>query len=266
MSDASGAPATPPPRPRRRDSVVTEPLSILLLLATWQVLSMVVANRLFPGPITVGAELIELTAGGPLLVDLGKTLGRALLAFVIAMVIGTAIGIALGRVQVLDRLFSSWLVVGLNLPAIVIAIVLYIWLGLTEFALVLAVVVNKAPLVIATVREGTRSFSRDYEELAKAFRFSFGRRLRYIFAPQLMPFVLAAARTGLSLIWKIVLVFEVLGSDGGVGYRVSVMFQFFDITGILAYTTAFILVVLAIEYGLLRPLERRLLGWRWDRD
>ena len=77
-----------------------------------------------------------------------------------------------------------------------------------------------------------------------------------------MPFVLAAARTGLSLIWKIVLVFEVLGSDGGVGFRVSVFFQFFDITGLLAYTVAFILVVLAFEYLVMRPIERRVLRWR----
>ena len=98
-----------------------------------------------------------------------------------------------------------------------------------------------------------RSFDPDYDELGRAFRMPFDRRLRLIFVPQLMPFVLAAARTGLSLIWKIVLVFEVLGSDGGVGFRISVFFQFFDIKGILAYTTAFILVVFVFEYLILRP-------------
>ena len=37
-------------------------------------------------------------------------------------------------------------------------------------------------------------------------------------------------------------------------------FQFFDIKGILAYTTAFILVVLGLRIpGVLRPLERRVL-------
>jgi NitT/TauT family transport system permease protein len=76
--------------------------------------------------------------------------------------------------------------------------------------------------------------------------------------------MLAAARTGLSLIWKIVLVFEVLGSDGGVGYRISVLFQFFDISGILAYSAAFIIVVLALEWALLRPLERKVLQWRTE--
>lgn len=228
----------------------------------WQILSMIFAHRLFPSPILVAQEMWDAATTGHLLADLGRTLARATTAFIIAMALGTAIGIAFGRLRCIDRLFSGWLLVGLNLPAIVVAIVLYIWLGLTEFALILAVVINKVPLVIATVREGVRSFSADFDELGKAFRMSPLRRLRFIFVPQLMPYSLAAARTGLSLIWKIVLVFEVLGSDGGVGYRVAIMFQFFDIAGILAYTASFILVVLAFEYGALRPLERRMLQWR----
>ena len=152
--------------------------------------------------------------------------------------------------------------VGLNLPAIVVAIVCYIWIGLTEFALIIAVVINKVPLVTTTIREGVRSFAPEFDELADAFRLPTGKRIRVIYVPQLTPFILAAARTGISLIWKIVLVFEVLGSDGGVGFRVGVFFQFFDIKGVLAYTIVFILVVIAIEYRILRPLEHRVLRWR----
>ena len=237
-------------------------MSLPLLLLLWQALAMAFPHRLLPAPSAVAVELWLLAADGPLLSDLGKTLLRATTAFLIAMALGTALGIVLGRTRWLDRLFSGWLLVGLNLPAIVVAIVLYIWLGLTEFSLILAVVINKVPLVIATIREGVRSFSADFDELGKAFRMSPLRRLRLIFVPQLMPYILAAARTGLSLIWKIVLVFEVLGSDGGVGYRIAIMFQFFDIAGILAHTASFIIVVLAFEYGALRPLERRMLQWR----
>ena len=223
---------------------------------------MIFVHRLFPSPILVAQEMWEAATAGKLMADLARTLARAAIAFVCAMVLGTAIGIAFGRVRWVDRLFSGWLLVGLNLPAIVIAIVLYIWLGLNELSLILAVILNKVPLVISLTREGVRSFSSDLDELGKVFRMSAWRRLRLIFVPQLMPYVLAAGRTGLSLIWKIVLVFEVLGSDGGVGYRVSIMFQFFNIAGILAYTTSFILVVLAFEYGVMRPVERRMLKWR----
>ena len=50
----------------------------------------------------------------------------------------------------------------------------------------------------------------------------------------------------------------------GIGFRIQAFFQFFDITGIFAYTIAFILVVFAFEYLVLRPLEGRVLRWRTD--
>ena len=228
----------------------------------WQVLASLFPSRLFPSPIDVAGHIWVLATTDKLVADFAKTLWRSAVAFVLSMIIGSAIGIALGRIRWLDRLFAGWVVVGLNLPSIVIAIVLYIWLGLSEFSLILAVMCNKIPLVVTTIREGVKSFSRDYDELADAFRMPFARRLRLILLPQLMPFVLAAARTGLSLIWKIVLVFEVLGSDGGVGFRINVFFQFFDMEGILAYTVVFIAIVVVIEYGIMRPLEQRVSGWR----
>ncbi|SMY06973.1 ABC transporter permease [Flavimaricola marinus] len=239
-----------------------EAASLPLLLLVWQLLAMLADHRLFPTPFEVFREIWHLATERYLLEDLGKTLGRAALAFVASMTIGIAIGGALGRARTLDRLFSSWILIGLNIPAIVVAIACYIWLGLSEFALILAVTINKTPLVAVTMREGVRALDTGLTELAQAYRVPFLRRMRLFLVPQLMPFVLTSARTGLSLIWKIVLVFEVLGSDGGVGFRIGVYFQNFDITGILAYTLAFMAVVIAFEYFVMRPLERRVLGWR----
>ena len=239
-------------------------LSLPLLLLLWQVAAMVAASRFLPSPILVAQHVVDLAATGHLIADFAKTLVRALIGFTVAMAVGGLLGFALGRNSAADRLFGSWVVVGLNLPAIVIAIICYIWLGLSEFALIVAVVINKTPLVITMIREGVRSFLPDYDELARAFRMPLARRLRLIYLPQLMPFVMAAARTGLALIWKIVLVFEVLGSDGGVGFRVGIFFQYFDMAGILSYTTVFVTMVLVFEHGLLRPVERRVARWRQD--
>ena len=237
-------------------------LSLPLLLVIWQAVSMIVAHRLFPDPVTVIGELVDLAVNKRLMADVAKTLTRAMIAFFVAMTIGIAIGGVLGRFRSLDRLFSNWVLIGLNIPAIVVAITCYIWLGLTEFALILAVVINKTPLVAVTMREGVRAIDHGLAELARSYRVGFWRRVRRFIVPQLMPYVLTAARTGLSLIWKIVLVFEVLGSDGGVGFRIGIFFQHFDITGILAYTMAFMTLVILIEYLVLRRVEARVLGWR----
>jgi NitT/TauT family transport system permease protein len=59
-----------------------------------------------------------------------------------------------------------------------------------------------------------------------------------------------------------VLVVELLGRSDGVGFQLGVFFQFFDITSILAYSFAFIAVVMGIELFVLAPLDRRLSAWR----
>ena len=102
---------------------------------------------LTPTPIVVFVEVYELAREGSLFPDIAKTLTRAAIAFVVAMFVGIVIGSALGRFRSLDGLFGNWILIGLNIPAIVVAITFYIWFGLTEFALIIAVVVNKAPLV-----------------------------------------------------------------------------------------------------------------------
>jgi NitT/TauT family transport system permease protein len=73
---------------------------------------------------------------------------------------------------------------------------------------------------------------------------------------------LGSARNGLAMIWKIVLVVELLGRSNGVGFQIGSYFHFFDITGILAYTLAFALVIFSIEALLLRPLETHINRWR----
>ncbi len=115
---------------------------------------------------------------------------------------------------------------------------------------------------MVTVREGARAVQPELLQVAKAFRLSRLRTLRRVYLPQLYPYLMAAARGGLSLIWKIVLVVELLGRSNGIGFRLSELFSFFDIAGILAYTAVFAVIVLLIEGLMLRPLERHLTAWR----
>jgi NitT/TauT family transport system permease protein len=86
--------------------------------------------------------------------------------------------------------------------------------------------------------------------------------LRHVVWPQLQPFLIGAARSGLALTWKIILVVELLGRSNGMGYQLHLYFQMFNVSGILAYTLAFIGVIQIIESGLLKPLDERARRWR----
>jgi NitT/TauT family transport system permease protein len=236
-------------------------LSAVLLLALWQAASLA-GSTLLPGPAAVARALATDITEGPLLSDLGATLARVVASFVIAMAAGSAIGILMGRSKRVDGLFDLWLVLGLNVPALVIIILCYLWIGLNETAAVAAVALNKVASSAVILREGARSMDNSLLQVAEVLRLPWARRMRRTYLPQLYPYFMAATRSGLSLIWKIVLVVELIGRSNGVGFRLGLYFQFFDIANILAYSASFIAIVLAVEGFAIRPLERRLTRWR----
>ena len=237
-------------------------VSLLSLLAIWEAAAWFAHSRLFPGAGTVLVTLADEAMHGDLLHHLGATLARVAVAFVLAMAIGTAVGLAMARSRVIDALLDSGVVLLLNLPALVIAVLLYVWLGLTEAAAIGAVTLSKLPSVVVTLREGARTLDHDLSDMARSFHLGVWRTLRHVTLPQLSPFFLVASRTGLALIWKIVLVVELLGRPDGIGYAIQVFFQLFDVRRLIAYALAFVAVVLAVEWGVLQPLERRLARWR----
>jgi NitT/TauT family transport system permease protein len=236
--------------------------SFVILVVAWEIGARWSGLRAFPTIEAIAAAAIDEAVRGQLLHHLAVTFARVAASFVVAMALGAALGLAMGRWRGFDLLFDGWVILLLNMPALVVAVLAYVWFGLTEAAAIGAVALNKLPLVAVTMREGARSLDPGYAAMAEAFRIGRWRRLRYVVAPQLVPFFLVAARSGLALIWKIVLVVELLGRSDGIGFLIQLYFQLFDVPRILACALAFVAVVQLIEWGVLQPLERRWGAWR----
>lgn len=238
--------------------------SLATFVALWQVVAMIAGDpRRFPTPAIVFGVMSQLALAGALWSNIAVTLERLVYAFTAAMVIGSIIGILLGMYPKADQFFDPWLILFLNLPAIVTITLCLIWGGMNQTAIVTAVALNKIPNTAVTMREGTRGLSRDLNEMASVYNFGWWKTLRHVTLPQLAPFFAAAARAGLALIWKIVLVVEAFGGNGrGVGYQIFIAFQEFDVATILAYALAFIIIVQIIEFTVMQPLIARVNRWR----
>lgn len=238
-------------------------LSLLALLGFWALLAWAKADPMvLPGPQIVLPRIASEAASGALWVHLGATLWRVVQAFFCAMSLGLVLGLVMGLSPWLNRWLDPWLVVFLNLPALVVIVLCFLWIGLNETAAIVAVAINKIPLVTAMMREGARALNGPLGDMAQVFGMSPYARLRHILLPQLAPHLAATARAGLSLIWKIVLVVEFLGRGQGVGFKIHLHFQMFDVTMVMAYALSFIAVMLAIETLILQPLENRARRWR----
>lgn len=243
-------------------SRLTRAFSVVLLLLVWELLAIIIADRILPTPVAVLARLVAEASSGELFRQVGITLGRVAASFVVAMLVGTAIGIVMGSSRRWNLLLDAPLMVALNMPALVIIILVFVWFGLNEFAVVLAVALNKIPTVVVSVREGARAIDAELLQVGHVFGLPRRSIFLMVYLPQLYPYLMAATRNGIALIWKIVLVAELLGCSSGVGFKLGTFFQFFDIASVLAYTAVFIGLFALLETLVLRPLERRLAGWR----
>ena len=246
-----------------RPEALTTVLSIAGLLSLWVVAGLLTDDpQILPAPWALLPLFAQEIASGELWHHLSATIIRVLWAFALAMSLGLALGLAMGRSPAVNRWLDPWLVVFLNLPALVLIVLCYLWIGLTEAAAIAAVTLNKIPNVAIVLREGARALSPDLDAMAQVYRMPWRTRFRHVLLPQLAPFIVAAARGGIAVIWKIVLVVEFLGRSSGIGFQFHLYFQLFDVAMVLVYAFSFIAVMLLVEWLLLQPWERRATRWR----
>ena len=237
-------------------------LSLAGLIAVWAVAAALAQSRLLPGPLEIAAATLAEIQSGELPFHMACTLARVIGSFAFAMILGLVAGYAMGRSKTVERYADPWLIVLINMPALVTVIFAYVWIGLKETAAILAVAVNKLPNVIVIIREGARALDPELDEMAGAFKFTWLTRIRHVTIPQFAPYLAACSRSGLSIVWKIVLVVELIGRPNGVGFVLGSAFSLFDMAQILSYAICFIVLMLVIEGYLVQPLERRANRWR----
>lgn len=238
-------------------------ISLVGLIILWALAAKLGADpTILPGPAEVWSLVVSETASGELPRHMLATLRRVLFAFTLAMGFGLIIGIAMGLHAGLNKWFGAWLVVLLNIPALVVIVLCYLWIGLNEVAAITAVALNKTAMVAVTIREGVHALDPKLRDMATSFRMSPMARLRHVILPQLWPFIASSTRNGLAIIWKIVLVVEFLGRSDGVGFQIHLYFQLFETGYVLAYALSFVALMLIVEYGLISAAETRAIAWR----
>ena len=236
--------------------------SVAALVVVWAAVAALARSEYLPTPYAVAAFIAADVVHGDMLFNIGMTLWRATAAFVLAMGIGCGLGLLFGRVASADALFMPWVLVLMNTPVLVIGVLCFIWFRTTEASAILAVVLAKFPNNTIIIRDGVRAFDPGLDDVACIYRLGAWARLRHLYLPQAMPFVIAAARSGIGIVWKIVLVIELFGLSSGVGFAIAKYFGLFEVKEIIGYSVAFSLVMLAVETLILQPLDTYARRWR----
>lgn len=244
------------------EGVYNRALSLLVLVVLWQLVSILISERYVPGPLPTLSALAETAASGELAKHFVATMVRMLSSFALAMAVGMVLGVIMGLYRRGEQFLDLGVMVMLTIPGLCYVIISFMWLGLNDRAAVVAIAWTTFPVITINLWQGVKAIDQRLTDMAAAFRASRLRRTVRVVIPQVLPYVMAAARFALGIIWKVTVLVELLGRPDGVGYMLNHSFQMFQMANVFAWTLFFTFVMLSIELAVLKPLENRLFAWR----
>jgi NitT/TauT family transport system permease protein len=248
--------------PLGRQNLVIRAASALSLVLIWVVAAAILPSSILPGPLLVIDALATDVQTGILWPNMWVTLTRTLGAFALAMIVATVFGVVMGLNRKAERFFDTWLIVGMTMPALVTIIVVFMVVGLNETGTIIAAAAPTLAMLTINVWEGIKGIDTKLIHMARAFRVPRSRVVSSVIMPQVAPTLMASARFGLGLVWKMILFIELLGRSDGVGYQIQFNYMLFNMSQVLAWALAFLVVMLVIEIGVFGFIERKLFHWR----
>ncbi|WP_146617656.1 ABC transporter permease [Rhodoplanes serenus] len=248
----------------RTASLARIAISVVAVLLIWQVVSMVVTNRLLlVPPADVAAALVHEMVDGAMWTNATATVTAVVTSFVVSVAIGVAIGLALASSRMLSLTGGPVLSALNSVPIIALAPLFIAWLGLgftSKFVLVILVAVFP---VVVTTEAGLRATDPQLVEAARSFNARPMQIFTTVTFPYALPFIVSGVRVAWARALVGIVVAEFFGSFAGFGFAILSASQTFDTARVLGY------VIMLGAMGLIgsvlfASLERRLAPWRQE--
>jgi len=227
--------------------IVQATASMLVLAAFWQILSWVFPPFLFPPVSEVVSRTIEILVTGSLLTDVLLTAGRIFGGLFGAFVFGAILALAIGQSKTIENFVAPVLTFFQGIPALSWVVFAIIWFKGIEFRVLFIMVMTTLPAFTFQILDAFRSMSKDLFEMTMAFRPSRWTLFRFLSAPTIVPGIPTAWKVNLGNAARVVVVAELVGATGGVGYELLRQQQLFDMAGALAWTIQLVLFVLVVQ-------------------
>lgn len=195
------------------------------------------------------------------------SLRRMITGFALAVLAGTVIGWTIARYEYLNRNLRP-LIMGLQtLPSICWVPLTILWFGISEKAIIFAIVTGSAFSIALSVEAAIRNVDPLYIKAARTMGASESSIYRNVILPAGLPDILAGLKQGWIFAWRALISGEILTSSMGLGQLLDEGRKLSDITQVMAAILIIILIGLAVDKWVFGFFERKLrLRWGLERS
>lgn len=225
-------------------------------ILVWQLGALYVDNHIIlVGPWDTVLALGRLIPDGDFWRSIAYSFGKITLGFLSAFGAGVFLGSLGYRAAFVRDLLEPVMVLLKSIPVASFVILALIWAGSENLSVLIAFIVV-LPMIYVNTLAGLGSTDGKLLEMAKVFRMSAGKKIRYIYVPALVPYLKSGCRIALGMSWKSGVAAEVIGiPDHSIGEKLYMAKIYLNTADVLAWTLVIILVSVLFERAVLGVLN-----------
>jgi NitT/TauT family transport system permease protein len=215
----------------------------------------------FATPAQVLAALMEKLNNGTLWGHVGASLGRVLTGFGIAFVVSIPVAFMMAWYDPFRHVVEPWIQFIRNIPPLAYVFLIVAALGVGTASKVTVIFIASFLVMVITIYQGVKGVDVTLIKAARVL----GAKQKDIFfkvtIPASTPFILVAARLGLSTSLTTLMASEIVGGDKGIGMMIQRASGYYQMDVVLL--GIIILGVIGICFEkIVKFLERRYTGWQ----
>ncbi len=186
-------------------------LPIFFWIVVWELVSVIVHNQiLLAGPIETLKALSSLVVQDSFWLSIKSSVFRILLGFVVGAMLGMGLSFVAYKSELARDVIKPVVTTFKSVPVASFVILLLIWFGSRNVSVFISAMVV-FPIVYLSALEGFMATDIKLLEMARVFRMPEGRVIRYIYMPQLVPFLSSSFKLGIGMAFKSGIAAEVIG-------------------------------------------------------
>ena len=195
-------------------------LALLLLVAFWQLLSMLVNQPILPSPLDVVRTMAQPKELGDLARNFGASLWRVLGSMFLSICLAVPAGLVLGQSPRWNRFFSPIIYWLYPIPKVVLVTVVMLILGIGDFAKIFIIFLVLFFQILVLVRDTAAGLRPELIQSVRSL--GAGRRalFRYVYLPASLPAILTALRQSVGTAIAVLYVAELFATQLGLGYYI----------------------------------------------
>lgn len=221
---------------------------ILFWLVVWQAAAWLIHNDIIlVGPLEAFISLAELIPAGEFWLSIAHSFAKISAGFLAGFLGGILLGSSAYRFSLLQEFLEPVMNLLKSIPVASFVILALIWAGSEHLAVLIAFLVV-LPMIYVNTLSGLNSTDPKLLEMAAVFCISPWKKLRFIYFPALLPYLINGCRISLGMCWKSGVAAEVIGlPTHSIGEHLYMSKIYLETADLFAWTFVIIVISSAFE-------------------